>query len=110
MYWDPANPYQWKHPRPPRPDRVKIYEAHVGMATNELRKGTYLEFAHVVLPQVKELGYNWYAIAGIFLVVNFNNFSVQLMAVMHHAYYACFGYQPTSFFAPSAHSGMNCCL
>lgn len=27
--------------------------------------------------------------------------AIQLMAVMEHAYYASFGYQITSFFAPS---------
>jgi len=30
--------------------------------------------------------------------------AIQLMAVMEHAYYASFGYQVTSFFAPSRFS------
>lgn len=33
------------------------------------------------------------------MIVGYN--SIQLMAVMEHAYYASFGYQVTSFFAPS---------
>jgi 1,4-alpha-glucan branching enzyme len=37
---------------------LRIYEAHIGMATKELRVGTYREFAVDVLPRVKELGYN----------------------------------------------------
>ena len=28
-----------------------------------------------------------------------------MMAIMEHAYYACFGYQVTSFFAPSSRFG-----
>ena len=53
-----------------------IYEAHVGMATEEYRPGSYREFADNVLPRVKALGYN----------------TVQLMAVMEHPYYGSFGY------------------
>jgi 1,4-alpha-glucan branching enzyme len=59
------------------------------MATEEPRIGTYKEFIKNVLPQIQELGYN----------------CVQLMAVMEHAYYASFGYQVTSFFAPSSRYG-----
>jgi 1,4-alpha-glucan branching enzyme len=88
VYWEPP-PYQWKHPSPPKPDRLRIYEAHIGMATEEPRIGTYKEFIKNVLPQVRELGYN----------------CVQLMAIMEHAYYASFGYQVTSFFAPSSRFG-----
>jgi len=32
--------------------------------------------------------------------------AIQLMAVMEHAYYASFGYQVTSFFAPSRFSSL----
>jgi len=29
LYWNPPGPaFQWKHPRPPKPDRLHIYEAH----------------------------------------------------------------------------------
>jgi len=33
--------------------------------------------------------------------------AIQMMAVMEHAYYACFGYQVTSFFASSRY--VNSC-
>ncbi len=36
---------------------LRIYEAHVGMASQELKVGSYREFARDVLPRVKELGY-----------------------------------------------------
>lgn len=67
-----------------------IYECHVGMAQEEGRVGTYREFADNVLPRVHELGYN----------------TIQLMAVMEHAYYGSFGYQITNFFAVSSRSGL----
>ena len=66
-----------------------IYEAHVGMATEEYRTATYTEFADNVLPHVKEGGYN----------------TVQLMAIMEHPFYASFGYQVSNFYAPSSRFG-----
>jgi hypothetical protein len=53
-------------PKPPtaEPDQpifskaLRIYEAHIGMATKELRVGTYAEFGRDVLPRIKALGYN----------------------------------------------------
>ncbi|BHF72321.1 1,4-alpha-glucan branching enzyme [Sparganum proliferum] len=61
-----------KHPHPPKPKALRIYECHVGIATEELRVGTYLEFKDNILPRIVDLGYN----------------SIQLMAVMEHVYYA----------------------
>jgi len=74
-FWNPPHNerYQWKHPRPPKPKAVKVYEAHVGISTTEMRVGTYKEFTTGVLWRIKALGYN----------------TIQLMAVMEHAYYAC---------------------
>lgn len=66
-----------------------VYECHVGMAQEKQEVGTYREFADHVLPRVKELGYN----------------TIQMMAVMEHAYYGSFGYQVTNFFAVSSRSG-----
>ena len=66
-----------------------IYEAHVGMATEEERVGTYEEFSREVLPRIKKLGYN----------------AVQLMAVAEHPYYGSFGYHVSNFFAPSSRFG-----
>lgn len=69
--------YKPKHPKPKKPESLRIYESHVGIATQEHRVGTYLEFAKDVIPRIKKQGYN----------------TIQLMAVMEHAYYASFGYQ-----------------
>ena len=66
-----------------------IYEAHVGMAQEEGRVGTYREFADIVLPKVKKAGYN----------------TIQLMAIMEHPYYGSFGYQVSNFYAASSWFG-----
>jgi 1,4-alpha-glucan branching enzyme len=71
------------------PKDLRIYEAHVGMSSTEPKISSYWEFAHTVLPMIKELGYN----------------AVQLMGIMEHAYYASFGYQVTNFFAISSRFG-----
>jgi len=89
VFWNPPQPYQFKHPHPPRPADLRIYEAHVGMSSVEPTISTYRRFREEVLPQVKELGYN----------------AIQLMAIMEHAYYASFGYQVTAFFAISSRNG-----
>ncbi len=66
-----------------------IYEAHVGMAQEEGKVGSYYDFAKYVLPRVKKAGYN----------------TIQLMAIMEHPYYGSFGYQVSSFFAASSWFG-----
>ncbi|KAH8094877.1 glycoside hydrolase [Cristinia sonorae] len=90
-FWNPpaSETYNFKNPRPPKPESVRIYEAHVGISTSEYRVGTYKEFTTNMLPRIRDLGYN----------------VIQLMAVMEHAYYASFGYQVTSFFAASSRYG-----
>ncbi len=87
--WKPAEPYQWKHPIPEFNEPPLIYEAHVGMATEEYKVGTYNEFRMNVLPRIRDDGYN----------------TVQLMAVQEHPYYGSFGYHVSSFFAPSSRFG-----
>jgi 1,4-alpha-glucan branching enzyme len=88
--WDPIQPYPWTD-KGFAPDRhLFIYECHVGMATEELRVGTYREFTQNVLPRVKALGYN----------------AIQLMAIMEHPYYGSFGYQVSNFFAASSRFGL----
>jgi 1,4-alpha-glucan branching enzyme len=87
--WEPP-PYRWRHPGFRVPARAPlIYEAHVGMATEEYRVGTFREFADRVLPRIARAGYN----------------AVQLMAIQEHPYYASFGYQVSSFFAVSSRFG-----
>lgn len=74
-FWNPpkAEVYKMKHKSPPKPTSLRIYEAHVGISTPEPRVGTYKEFTKNTLPRIHKLGYN----------------TIQLMAIMEHAYYAC---------------------
>ena len=87
--WAPDRPYQWQHAPPPPPRTYRIYEAHVGMASEAPAVATYTEFARDVLPRIAADGYN----------------AVQLMAVAEHTYYGSFGYQVTSPFAVASRSG-----
>ncbi|ODH12771.1 1,4-alpha-glucan-branching enzyme [Paracoccidioides brasiliensis] len=91
IFWNPpaAQQYKPKHARPPKPASVRIYEAHVGISSPETRVATYPEFTKNMLPRIKALGYN----------------TIQLMAIMEHAYYASFGYQVNNFFAASSRYG-----
>ncbi|KAK7682867.1 alpha-1,4-glucan branching enzyme [Cerrena zonata] len=90
-FWNPnpSDVYKRKTPRPKNKDGIKIYEAHVGISTPEAKVGSYKNFTTKILPIIHRLGYN----------------SIQLMAVMEHAYYASFGYQVTNFFAASSRFG-----
>ncbi len=86
--WDPA-PYEWKHKAPRRVDNPLIYEAHVGMSSEEYGVATYNSFRRNVLPRISKLGYN----------------TIQMMAIQEHPYYGSFGYQVSSFFAASSRFG-----
>lgn len=66
-----------------------IYEAHIGMAQEKEGVGTYREFADLVLPRIKKLGYN----------------TVQMMAIKEHPYYGSFGYHVSNYFAPTSRFG-----
>ncbi len=66
-----------------------IYEVHIGMSCEDGRIATYREFADKVLPHVWDAGYN----------------TIQLMAIMEHPFYGSFGYQVSSFFAPTSRFG-----
>ncbi|PIE21883.1 MAG: 1,4-alpha-glucan-branching enzyme [Planctomycetota bacterium] len=88
--WQPPAPYQWQHECPSEPKApLLIYEAHIGMASEEPRIGSYSEFRELVLPRIKAAGYN----------------AIQIMALAEHPYYASFGYQVSSFFACSSRFG-----
>lgn len=90
-FWNPEEAYQFKNTRPSfaKNDGLKIYEAHVGISSPEPKIASYKEFTTNTLPIIHKLGYN----------------TIQLMAVMEHAYYASFGYQVTNFFAVSSRFG-----
>ncbi len=88
--WRPAEPYRWATDVfRSAPDPPLVYEAHVGMAQNAEKIGSYREFIDNVLPRIAASGYN----------------VLQLMAIQEHPYYASFGYQVSSFFAPSFRYG-----
>lgn len=88
--WAPQEGYAWKNPDFRVANRApRIYEAHVGMSTEEAKVASYHEFTHQVLPRIARAGYN----------------TIQLMAVQEHPYYGSFGYQVSNFFAPSSRFG-----
>ncbi|MDR2903767.1 MAG: 1,4-alpha-glucan-branching enzyme, partial [Clostridiales bacterium] len=89
--WQPENDFLWTDENfsPENVHPLLIYEAHVGMATEEARVGTYDEFTQNVLPRIKKQGYH----------------TMQLMAIMEHPYYGSFGYQVSNFFAASSRFG-----
>ena len=86
---DDTKPFDWTDQDFKGEEGLYIYEAHVGMAQEEGKVGTYREFADDVLPRVKKAGYN----------------TIQLMAIMEHPYYGSFGYQVSNFFAASSWFG-----
>ena len=81
--------YPWTDQNFKGEDALFIYEAHVGMAQEEGRVGTYREFADLTLPRIQRAGYN----------------TIQLMAIMEHPYYGSFGYQVSNFYAASSWFG-----
>lgn len=88
--WHPFSPYVWSCDQfTPAKEPLLIYEAHVGMALEECRIGTYKEFENHILPKIVDAGYN----------------TLQLMAIQEHPYYGSFGYHVSSFFAPSSRFG-----
>jgi len=89
QYWAPSEPYSFRHDPPPSTESLRIYEAHVGMAPEEGKVGSFVEFTRDVLPKIAALGYN----------------ALQLMAVMEHPYYGSFGYHVSNFFAVSSRFG-----
>ena len=88
-FWNPPHSYHFRHQRPKRPRSARVYEAHIGISSPDPKVTTYKEFTHSVLPRIQRLGYN----------------TIQLMAIMEHAYYASFGYQINNFFAASSRYG-----
>lgn len=90
--WSPEKAFKWTdskfNPNDHTPEPY-IYECHVGMAQDKEGIGTYREFADLVLPRIKDQGYN----------------TIQMMAIQEHPYYGSFGYHVSNFFAPSSRFG-----
>ncbi len=87
--WSPRESYRWKIDFKRPKEAPLIYEAHIGMAQEEEKIGSFREFTFGVLPRIAKAGYN----------------TLQLMAIQEHPYYGSFGYQVSSFFAPSSRYG-----
>ena len=89
VVWSPKTPYNWQYKTPPKPKVPLIYEAHVGMSSQQEKVASFSEFTADVLPRIKESGYN----------------TIQLMAIAEHPYYGSFGYHVSNFFAVSSRFG-----
>ncbi len=88
VYWNPPE-YRFRHELPRRKGGLRVYEAHVGMAQEEGKVGTFYEFTQNILPRIANLHYN----------------AIQLMAIQEHPYYGSFGYHVSNFFAVSSRFG-----
>eukprot|EP00897_Mesotaenium_endlicherianum_P001669 jgi/Mesen1/152/ME1130731C07603 len=91
IFWDPplSMRHRWQHERPPKPRTLRIYEAHVGLSSEDAAIASFRHFAEEVLPRVKEGGYN----------------AVQLFGIAEHSQYSSLGYKVTNFFAVSSRFG-----
>ncbi len=88
--WEPADAYVFEETDfVPVVKPLLIYECHIGMAVEDERVGSFVEFRDEVLPRIAALGYN----------------AIQIMAVQEHPYYGSFGYHVSSFFAVSSRFG-----
>ena len=84
----------------------RIYECHVGISSEEGKVNSYRDFTQNVLPRIARyicwiqlkrlkvlcsLTKRMQLVLVIFFRQGYN--TIQMMAVMEHAYYGCFGYQ-----------------
>ena len=82
--------YQWKNEKYSADHPfLKIYEAHIGMSSEEEKIASYDEFRENILPRIIDAGYN----------------TIQLMGIQEHPYYGSFGYHVSNFYAPSSRFG-----
>lgn len=87
--WAPEKPYKWRRKFRKKVKNPLIYEAHIGMSSEEEGVATFDYFRREVLPRIADLGYN----------------TLQIMALQEHPYYGSFGYQVSNFFALSSRFG-----
>jgi len=48
--------YEFKYPKPKKPQSLRIYESHVGIASTEPKVASYDEFADNIIPRIAKLG------------------------------------------------------
>ena len=88
--WLPKKEFSWtNNDFKPSSNSPVIYEAHIGMAAEEEKTGTYNEFTKNIIPIIASSGYN----------------TIQLMAIQEHPFYGSFGYHVSNFFAASSRFG-----
>ena len=88
--WTPQEDFKWEDQNfKPSVDPILIYEAHIGMSSEEEKVNSFTEFKNNVLPRIIKAGYN----------------TIQLMAIQEHPYYGSFGYHVSNFFAVSSRFG-----
>lgn len=87
--WFPEKKFIFKNKAPKKNKSILIYEAHIGMASENEKVATFNEFTQNILPKIADSGYN----------------TIQLMAIQEHPYYGSFGYHVSSFFAVSSRFG-----
>ncbi|MBE6377161.1 MAG: 1,4-alpha-glucan-branching enzyme [Lentisphaerae bacterium] len=88
VVWHPENAFEFRYSSPETVSPL-IYEAHIGIAQEEAKIGSFREFTEKILPQIAEKNYN----------------TIQLMGIMEHPYYGSFGYHVANFFAVSSRFG-----
>jgi len=87
--WEPQKKFKQKYKSPKKKNHLLIYEAHIGMSSEEQKVSTFNEFRETVLPRIVKGGYD----------------TLQLMAIQEHPYYGSFGYHVSSFYAVSSRFG-----
>lgn len=88
--WAPEETYAWKHCGFEVSSQKRlIYEAHIGMSSEEECVAGFDHFRLHILPHIHAMGYN----------------TIQLMAIQEHPYYGSFGYHVSNFFAVSSRFG-----
>ncbi|KAK2639792.1 hypothetical protein Ddye_027587 [Dipteronia dyeriana] len=91
IHWDPPPEYayKWKNTSPKVPKSLRIYECHVGISGKEPKISSFNDFTEMVLPHVKEAGYN----------------AIQFFGVAEHKDYFSVGYRVTNLYAVSSRYG-----
>jgi len=87
--WDPPKPYKMKYKSPKAKNYALVYEAHIGMSSEEGKVCTFNQFREEMLPRIAEAGYE----------------IIQLMAIQEHPYYGSFGYHVANFYAVTSRFG-----
>jgi len=56
IFWNPPKPFIASYPRPTKPQGLRIYECHIGIASEEYGVASFKNFKDNVLPYIQEVG------------------------------------------------------